>query len=330
MRPMATPEPRRCDARASASSCAATRALFDERGVQRRPDRGDRPGRRDRPRADLPPLLLQGGALRPHRHGLPGRARRRAARRASPATRAPPTRLEPSAPRAYAGFCGATRPSSTARCRSCTARPASCTSRLGVGLAAARPGHGALRRAARRRSCARAPRRATFDVDDPDYTANVLWTQALGLMHLARIGVGVRQAAPGRPGPLRASSPSGSSRPASRARWRRSARGADDVFALNDRSKSARLRSYMKPIASPSSPRRPAGRRLAGCARRNPQVAPRAPAARAARAGGRHRRAGVLRRAGVDPDAVRARPTRRSTRCRRSATAARRRRPRAS
>jgi AcrR family transcriptional regulator len=38
-----------------------------------------------------------------------------------------------------------------------------------------------------------------FDVDDPDYTANVLWTQALGVMHLARIRVGVRQAAPGVP-----------------------------------------------------------------------------------------------------------------------------------
>jgi len=36
-------------------------------------------------------------------------------------------------------------------------------------------------------------------VEDPDYTANVLWTQTLGLMHLARIRVGVRQAAPGIP-----------------------------------------------------------------------------------------------------------------------------------
>jgi AcrR family transcriptional regulator len=38
-----------------------------------------------------------------------------------------------------------------------------------------------------------------FAVADPDYTANVLWTQCLGAMHLARIGVGVRQAAPGVP-----------------------------------------------------------------------------------------------------------------------------------
>ena len=39
-----------------------------------------------------------------------------------------------------------------------------------------------------------------WDVEDADYTANVLWTQGLGLMHLARIGVGVRSLAPGIPG----------------------------------------------------------------------------------------------------------------------------------
>jgi len=38
-----------------------------------------------------------------------------------------------------------------------------------------------------------------FDVDDPEYMANVLWTQVLGTMHLARIRVGLRQAAPGIP-----------------------------------------------------------------------------------------------------------------------------------
>ncbi len=39
-----------------------------------------------------------------------------------------------------------------------------------------------------------------FDVADPEYSANILWTQVLGTMHLARIGVGVRQVAPGIPG----------------------------------------------------------------------------------------------------------------------------------
>jgi AcrR family transcriptional regulator len=38
-----------------------------------------------------------------------------------------------------------------------------------------------------------------FAVDDPDYMANVLWTQTLGTMHLARLQVGVRQRAPGVP-----------------------------------------------------------------------------------------------------------------------------------
>jgi AcrR family transcriptional regulator len=38
-----------------------------------------------------------------------------------------------------------------------------------------------------------------FSVEDPDYMANLLWTQSLGMMHLARIRVGVRQAAPSVP-----------------------------------------------------------------------------------------------------------------------------------
>jgi len=36
-------------------------------------------------------------------------------------------------------------------------------------------------------------------IEDPDYLANVLWTETLGMMHLARIRVGVRQEAPGIP-----------------------------------------------------------------------------------------------------------------------------------
>jgi AcrR family transcriptional regulator len=38
-----------------------------------------------------------------------------------------------------------------------------------------------------------------FDVPDADYMANVLWTQALGVMHLARLRAGVREASPGAP-----------------------------------------------------------------------------------------------------------------------------------
>ena len=41
--------------------------------------------------------------------------------------------------------------------------------------------------------------RGVFSVEDPDFTANLLWTQTLGAMHLARLRVGVRQAGPGVP-----------------------------------------------------------------------------------------------------------------------------------
>jgi AcrR family transcriptional regulator len=36
-----------------------------------------------------------------------------------------------------------------------------------------------------------------FAVDDPAFTANRFYTQVLGSMHLARVGIGVREAAPG-------------------------------------------------------------------------------------------------------------------------------------
>ena len=38
-----------------------------------------------------------------------------------------------------------------------------------------------------------------FAVEDPDFTANMLWTQMLGAMHLARIGVGMKRADNGMP-----------------------------------------------------------------------------------------------------------------------------------
>ena len=37
-------------------------------------------------------------------------------------------------------------------------------------------------------------------VEDPDFTANRVYTQVLGTMHLARVGLGVRETAPGVPG----------------------------------------------------------------------------------------------------------------------------------
>jgi AcrR family transcriptional regulator len=41
-----------------------------------------------------------------------------------------------------------------------------------------------------------------FSVEDPDFTANQLYAQTLGTMHLARIGMGVRTAAGGIPEPF--------------------------------------------------------------------------------------------------------------------------------
>ena len=39
--------------------------------------------------------------------------------------------------------------------------------------------------------------RGVFAVEDPDFTANRIYAQVLGTMHLARTGIGVREAAPG-------------------------------------------------------------------------------------------------------------------------------------
>lgn len=42
-------------------------------------------------------------------------------------------------------------------------------------------------------------RQGVFAIDEPDFVANRIYTQVLGTMHLARIQVGVREAAPGVP-----------------------------------------------------------------------------------------------------------------------------------
>jgi AcrR family transcriptional regulator len=42
--------------------------------------------------------------------------------------------------------------------------------------------------------------RGLFEIEDPDFSANHLYTQVLGTMHLARIQVGVRELSPGVPG----------------------------------------------------------------------------------------------------------------------------------
>lgn len=45
-------------------------------------------------------------------------------------------------------------------------------------------------------------REGAFAIEDPDFTANHLYTQTLGTMQLARIGIGVRAAAGGMPEPF--------------------------------------------------------------------------------------------------------------------------------
>jgi AcrR family transcriptional regulator len=49
------------------------------------------------------------------------------------------------------------------------------------------------------RVLAKGAEEGVFQVDDPDYLANALYAQGLGAMHLARVGVGVRELAPGVP-----------------------------------------------------------------------------------------------------------------------------------
>jgi len=66
-----------------------------------------------------------------------------------------------------------------------------------------RVGGGTWLRLGRSMSACLAPLAAILEaegVEDPDFTANRLYTQVLGTMHLARIGLGVRETAPGVPG----------------------------------------------------------------------------------------------------------------------------------
>jgi hypothetical protein len=50
-----------------------------------------------------------------------------------------------------------------------------------------------------RATCCAGAESGVFELDDPDYMANVLWTQTLGAMHLARIRVGMRRLPGGAP-----------------------------------------------------------------------------------------------------------------------------------
>ena len=232
----------------------------DPRAVRRarhagRADRGDREGRRHRPRADLPAVLLQGGAVRPDGHRLPRRARRRAARRRATTrrTRAPsssaaarPTRLLPALPAFLDCALSLMR------------RPARELREIVSESVWLRLGQGMPRCVEHVADILRDGAGTGFAVEDPDYMANVLWTQMLGTC-TSRASA----SASARPRPAcrscSRSSPTTSRGRASRARWRRSARSSAARAPRAGRGRAARLR------ARSGARRRPP---RCGCARR--------------------------------------------------------------
>ena len=128
--------------------------------------------------ADLPRLRVQGGAVRPHRDALPRGAARAGAgarrrRRAGGAAARGVRPLHPLLP-------ASTRRSWTARCRSCAARRPSCASASprasgcgsGSSMAACLAPLAAI--------LADGMRAGVFAIEDPDFTANRLYTQVLG------------------------------------------------------------------------------------------------------------------------------------------------------
>ena len=84
-----------------------------------------------------------------------------------------------------------------------------------------------------------------FEVEDPDFTANMLWTQMLGAMHLARIRVGMKRTEDGLPELFRVEAEQ-VVRPASKARWLRSGR----VDERRPRRRSTRSSAERPPTSS--------------------------------------------------------------------------------
>ena len=193
---MATPEPTPLRRTRERELVAATRALFDERGLQHAPieeiarSAGIARGLVYRHFSSKEELFVL--TVTDYLAELDG-----VLRDAVAASR-PADRLA-ECTRAYAGFC-VRYPAFPDCALSLMHRPAgelhalvseSVWLRLGQGMASCVEHLTTILRAG--------AEAGDFAVDDPEYTANVLWTQGLGLMHLARIGVGVRLAAPGIP-----------------------------------------------------------------------------------------------------------------------------------
>ena len=158
-----------------------------------RAGRGDREGRRHRPRA------RSTGSSPPRRSSTSSRSRTTWPSSTSCCARAHRPREPRGAARgwtrAYAGFCLALpgvpglRAVADAAAGGRAARAA-----VGLGVAAARPGHRRLRRARRRD-----PARARGGGGTPTTSRTCCGPRSSARTHLARIGVGIRQAAPGVP-----------------------------------------------------------------------------------------------------------------------------------
>ena len=155
-----------------------------------RADRGHRTRGGHQQGADLPLLLLQGGAVRAHALQLSERSGR--------APRGVPTSSIRSHSWRRAGVATPTiclEHPAFLDCEHVADAPAG---RGAAGERSPTPSGSASGRAwrpalgASRRSSREGAEQGVFTVEDPDFTANYLYTQTLGTMHLARIGVGVR------------------------------------------------------------------------------------------------------------------------------------------
>lgn len=200
---MATAQPRSTDLRRvrERELVAATRALFDERGVQDAPIEeiaravGIARGLIYRVFSSKEELFVL--TVTDYLDELAGVLEEATGESSDPAVQAERC-LE-----AYAGFC-LRYPAFLDSSLSLMHRPArelqamvseSVWLRLGQGMARCLDQVAAVLRAG--------SEAGTFAVEDADFMANVLWTQVLGTMHLARIRVGVRLAAPEVPGLFR-------------------------------------------------------------------------------------------------------------------------------
>ena len=176
MRPMARRSRPRCAARASASSSPRRARSSTSAACSTRRSRRSRASAGIARGLDLPPLLLQGGAVRPDGHRLPRRARRRPARRvAAPRARRPrspsapaPTPVLRALPRLPGLRAVAHAPAGAASCTPSSLTRSGCAwGRDGDCLGGCSPSW----------PTAREP--ATPRLDDPAFTANLLWTRRL-------------------------------------------------------------------------------------------------------------------------------------------------------